>query len=443
MGRQRCVLSSRPCSILPLLLVATACGDDDGAIPDDEFATVSDSIGGDPGGTTPEPDGADETGGADPVPVEDHCLIEPIEGLYGYRYQCEGSVLLDIVIEGGFDGSPVSDSFELPFGHGVEGDSYDDPLVMACCPWYATGSPNCGQHHERACLIDLVEQGCKSMVVKIEDYAYDTFPGVLDTVKRNAVLKIADYVRHHQGDCTGAFWGQTGIAGTEPACDEDDDGVSFASMLETGVWAFDPDGPIDNVEVSVAQAEWTGLYPSDDEQHLVGTCQSADDNDGVVFLEIDPVPESKILRLASGSIALAGPSTEGTGELSPSSTLAVNVEANGSASLENLALHSTGTAVVVTAGMSIPVDAFHVRLWDRTPAAVDADRTTLTIAPGAARFAMSATALGESRVRFATNATPIVLTKHPDGWHTAAFSIAYPHHANPWSLVIAPAQWKD
>ena len=442
MDRQRCVLSSHPCSIFPLLLLATACGDDDGTIVDDEFATVSDSIGGDPSGTTAEPDGVDETGGAVPVPVEDHCLIEPIEGLYGYRYQCEGSVFLDIVIEGDSDGSPASDSFELSFGPGVEGDGYDEPLVMACCPQYAIGSPNCGQHHERACFIDLVEQGCKSMVAKIEDYAHDTFPGILDAAKRKAVLQVADHVRDHQADCTAAFWGETGIAGTEPACDEDGNGVPFASMLETGIWTFDPNGPVDNVEVSVAQAVWTDLHPLDEEQRPA-ECQSADDNDGAVFLEVDPAPGSKTLRLVTGSVALEGPSTQGAGEVSPSSTLAVKLEANDSASLENLALHSTGTAVVTTAGMSITVGSFHVRLWDRTPADVGVDRTTLTVAPGAARFAVSATALGESRVRFATNATPIVLTREPEGWHSAAFSIGVPRQADPWSLVIAPAQWKE
>lgn len=110
--------------------------------------------------------------------------------------------------------------------------------------------------------------------------------------------------------------------------------------------------------------------------------------------------------------------------------------------MENLALHSAGTAVVATADVVIPIDAFHVRLWDRTPAATDADRTTLTVAPGAARFALSATAFGESRVRIATNATPIVITKELQGWRSAAFSIDDPGRDEPRSLVIAPAWWK-
>jgi len=424
------------------MVLAAACGDDGGAHKP-EFGTVSDSIGDGTSGTSgTEPDGADETGGAVPMPVEDHCLIEPVDGFYGYRYQCEGSVSIDIVIEGNFDGSPAGDSFELPFGQGVEGDSYEEPLVMACCPWYDTSLPNCGQHHQRACIIDLVEQGCTSMVARIEDYAYDTYPGLLDTVQRNAVLQVAEYVRTHLNDCAAAFWEETDIASTPPACDEYDNGQPYISMLEDGVWTFDPDGPIDKVQISVAEAQWNGLYPIEDAHHTAKACQSADYNDGVVFLEVDPTPESKILRLAAGSVTLHGPSMEGIGELSSSSTLAIVMGASSSGSLENLALHSAEAANLITADMTIPVEAFHIRLWDRTPAVVDADRTTLTVAPGAARFALSATAFGESRVRFATNATPIVITKQPLGWHSSAFSIHDPDHGEPRSLVIAPAWWQ-
>ena len=172
---------------------------------------------------------------------------------------------------------------------------------MACCPSYDASGQNCVQHHERACLIDLVEQGCKSMVAKIEDYAHDTYPDVLHTAQRNAVLKVADYVRDHQGDCTAAFREETGIAGTVPECDEEGNGVPFVSMLEDGVWAFDPKGPIDNVEIAVAEARWTGLYPLDDDQLAVKSCDSADDNDGVLVLEVDPTPGPRSCAWSRGA----------------------------------------------------------------------------------------------------------------------------------------------
>jgi hypothetical protein len=431
-----------PSSALPLLFVAVAACGDDGGISDDRFPDTDSTTSGDT--SDAPPDGADETGGSVPTAVEGRCLYDPdlTANLYGYRYQCEGSVAVDIVIEHDFDGSPEVGFFELPFGHGVEGDSYEAPLVMACCPWYDTspGATNCDQPHERACLVDLVEQGCKSMVAKIEDHAHERFPGLLDTAKRQAVLKVAEHVRTHQGDCTAAFREDTGIAATQPTCDEEGNGVPYVSMLENGVWMFDPDGAVKNVEIAVAQAQWTGLYPNPvDDPYGAASCESADENDGVLFLEIDPAAGTKVLHLVAGGVELVGAGVAGVGEIDSTSTLALASEP-GAASLEDFALHSAGAAAVLVGDVTVPVDDFHVRLWGRAPAVVEG--STLTVQPSGARFAVSATVLGESRVNTATNATPIVVTKEAGGWRTSAFSIESPHVGEPWLLVVAPGRWQ-
>ncbi|MCA9710415.1 MAG: hypothetical protein KDK70_31535, partial [Myxococcales bacterium] len=57
------------------------------------------------GSTNDDSDGADETGGG-PV-VADGCLMDPVPGSFGYKYQCAGSITIDVTIEGDFDGSPV------------------------------------------------------------------------------------------------------------------------------------------------------------------------------------------------------------------------------------------------------------------------------------------------------------------------------------------------
>lgn len=424
-----------------LLLVVAACGDDEGNadVFKDTDSTTS-------GGTSDAPsDGADETGGSEPTAVEGRCLYDPdpMAEVYGYKYQCEGSVGVDIVIEHNFDGSPEVAFLELPFGPGVEGDSYETPLVMACCPWYETGpgTSNCSQPHERACLVDLVEQGCKSMAAKIEDYAHERFPGLLDAAKRQAVLKVADHVRSHQTDCTSAFGVQTGIAATQPTCDEEGNGVPYLSMLEDGEWTFDPDGAVENVEIAVAQADWTGLYPNpNDDPYGAVTCISADENDGMVFLEIDPPAGAKRMHLMLGSVELVGPGAAGVGELGSASTLVVASASAGTASVEDLALHSAGAAAVLVGDMIVPVSDFHVRLWDRAPAVVEG--SMLLVPPGSARFAVSATAFGESRVRTATNATAIVVTKEAGSWRTSAFSLGYSLAGEPWSLVVTPGRWE-
>lgn len=352
---------------------------------------------------------------------------------YGYRYQCEGNVAAAVEIVHPFDGSPVNLPLVLDFGPGVEGDSYDSPLVMACCPWYEITEPQCGQPHQRACWIDLVEQGCKSMVGKLEDFA-NSF-GFLDQAKKQAVLKIADYVRTHQSECFNAF--AAGVAGTLQDCDENNNGQPFAQMVEGGVWSFDPPGAVQSVEISVQSAEWTGIYPVDDDEPAPDVCWSADENDGMVFVEIDP-DAGEALHLKSGSVSIAGPDAAGTGELSPSSSLAITTGA--APALDNLALHSAGASVIVSAGVPVPVDSFHVRLWDRAQAM--STGSVLVVSPGLARFALTASALGESRVRFATNATPIVLTHDAKGWRTDQFVIEQTIGGAPWSVAIGPARWQ-
>ena len=127
-----------------------------------------------------------------------------------------------------------------------------------------------------------------------------------------------------------------------------------------------------------------------------------------------------------------------TGPWSPWSS--TSVLAVSPAALENLALHSAGAAMVLAGEVAVPVDDFHVRLWER--ASAHAEGHTLTVEPGDARFAVSAVALGRNAVQIVINATPIVITHGAGGWRTSSFSIAHSHHGEEWSLAVAPAQWQ-
>lgn len=399
---------------------------------------------GDPGAGT-DVEGADETGGG--LAAAEHCLFEPVDGRYGYRYQCAGSITIGVSIEGTFPGSPVTDDLALEFGHGVDGDSYDEPHVMACCPAYDLAALPCEQDHKRACLIDLVDQGCKSMVTNLEDFAYDEFGAPGELAERNAVLKIADHVRHHQQDCVDRFWGDTQLSSTASTCDMDGNGPPFEAMLESGAWSFDPDGlVVSNVQIAVQVAEWTDLHPLEGSPDV---CWSMHDNDGVLFLEIDPDPEAKVVHLVAGRAAFHGPSLEGeqiegAGALGPASSLALLSDpGTGSASLENLELHSAGAAELRIGGESVVIERFQVRLWDSTPAMVDDGGETLTIPPGHARFAVSARAMDMNGVNTALNTTAIVITRVHDGWMTSGFTIDHRDDASEaWSLVILPGRWE-
>lgn len=418
-----------------VVLVMASCGDDGGSSDTHVLTTgfVDDGLG--DGATSQDGEGLDDTGAG--AGYSAYCLYDPDEaGSIGHRYQCSGSVAFDVAVSHVLSDSPEMAFFELSFGHDVIGDSYEDPLVMACCPEFDLETPNCEQPHERACFVDLVEQGCKSMVGKIEDFAHEQFPGLLDAAKRKAVLQVADYLRTHQDECWAAFRDDTGISSTPAACDENDNSVDYTSMLEDGTWVFDPPGAVELVDVTVAQAEWHGLFPLGEEEGPLADCVSADDNDDVMFLEVDPPAGSKIMHLVEGRVELIGPGVTGVGELDSVSSLAV-----ARASLENLAIHSAGATVVLAGDAAVPIDAFHVRLWGRVAARVE--ENTLTIEPGEARFAVGATALGRNAVKTATNATPIVITHDADGWRTSSFSIAHLHQGEEWSLAVAPARWQE
>lgn len=74
--------------LVVVVTATTACGgghDPDPPVP--VTATDGDPTGGD----------ASELG----------CLIEPEDGRAEFRYQCEGAIVIDVVVEGSFDGSPT------------------------------------------------------------------------------------------------------------------------------------------------------------------------------------------------------------------------------------------------------------------------------------------------------------------------------------------------
>lgn len=434
----------------PLVLLGNlaACGESGQGSDPPVIVTATDDAGeaGD--------DGADESGGG-PFPTST-CLMENTPNRFGYKYQCGGNITIEAVIEGDFPDSPATNSLELVFGPGVEGDSYETPHVMACCPEYDTTIPNCEQEHEQYCIADLVEQGCKSMEPNLRDFADEAFSSASfeDTIKRGAINKIADHVRDHQVDCLNTFVTDTGVGTIPPGCDMDGNGIRYGELLQTGVWSFDPDGLVTNVRITVSEANWTGLFPLD------GTpdqCNSADDNDGVLFLELDPEPGSTIVFLVMGSASVHGPplgdeKIEGIAMLSsevsgcqPGSCSSMRVlidDLTGMGSLESFEAHSAAPVEVGTSDDALAVDDFQVRLWDSTPAVFDPQTDTLTIPPGAARYAISADAEGIHRAITATNETTLVLTRELDGWTSSELTIGYDDElGSHWTLVLAPAQW--
>jgi hypothetical protein len=383
---------------------------------------------------------------------EEQCLTKPKTGSTALRYQCAGDMMIDVVVEGDFDESPVEDSLTITFGHGVPGDSYEEPHVMACCPAYDPDLPDCEQGHEQACMADLASQGCMSIEPNLRDFADDHYggPGLKNAIIRSQINKIAEHVANHQGDCIDAFIENTGVGPTEPSCNPDGTGVEYDALLETGEWSFDPDGAVDLVTISIAMASWAGIYSDGSGP---ATCTSSEENDGVVFNEIDPASWAERLLLAAGTAVLDGPGlgAMGIADLESLATgcgqdrcsqLAIAVDHDvGTASLDDFQLRLAGTTVVRAGSISMPVDGFGVRLWDSTRAVLRGN--TATIPPGGAWFVVSAASGAVRGVVSATNETAIVLREADGGWSSSAFTIAKRDAAGErWALVVMPARWE-
>ena len=400
--------------------------------------------GGDGGG-----DGLDETGGE---PSPGYCVLNDEDGVSGLKYQCEGDMTIDILIDGPGDQFPVNESLFVNFGPNVEGDSYENPLVMACCSERDFTAPGCDQPHELACLGDMVEQGCKSIESNLRDFAETQFGGAHQAVQRAATHKIADYVRDHQVDCIHSFIVETGIAQTPPSCDEFNNSVDFGSMLATGSWRFDPQGVVSDVQLSVNETFFAGIHPVDGDPV---ECSSADENDDVIFLDLDPDPTSTTLVLNSGNAHLDGPALDESGPIQGSaplssevqgcqsdecSILSVATDENNQPSLENLVLSSAGPSTAATSTQDVQIDSFDVRLGDR--AALSWQNGVMTAPAGSVRFVIGATALGASGVYTATNATDIAI-RRGQSWSIAPFTIVHQDgDANEWSLLVEGTTWQ-
>ncbi|MCX4240076.1 hypothetical protein [Paraliomyxa miuraensis] len=268
---------------------------------------------------------------------------------------------------------------------------------------------------------------------KIEAYAWNAFPDAIDTAKRTAVLKIAEYIDEHQVDCVVAFRDDTGLSSTPPACSADGNSLDFGGLLEVGAWSFDPPGLVQNVSISIAAAEMYGISPIDPPSPEV--CSSADENDGTLFREVDPPDDAVGLHLVAGSASVDGPSIGGSAVLDTASTLAISDGA-----LEELSLHSS-QALVTAQGMTIPLDGAHLRLWERADGVGEA--STLSIAPGTARFVAGVSALGESRyVDDLTNATAITIAQEPDGWLVLPFDVIVSDGETAAVVQIGNTQWQ-
>ena len=388
-------------------------------------------------------DGLDETGVGEPMPVQDECLFNEQPGSFGYKYQCVGQFTVQILVN---DLEP--ELLAIDFGQPDSPDSYEEPHVMACCP-ELDGVP-CSEPHIQACVVDMVEQGCKSLVPRLEQRA-DERP-----LLRGPLLKTAEWIARasSQQACLQTFLLDTGVATTEPACDDENNSVfDFDGALEGAIWSFNPDttSSIDHVELTLLDPEiWDAKSPTDPPE----VCTSSDDNDHLSFLEIDPTIGDVKATLSQGGLTLAGPSIDGEPISAQAnlSSLASSCDApycsraawslgTSEGELHAMSFYSQQPTEIEASSELLTIDSFQFHLF--APAQGTVSKDVLSIPAGEALFVVSGQALGEHRWITAWNTTPIQIHAAQEGWSHGGFTIDYYDAAgDSWQVALAPSTWQ-
>lgn len=393
-------------------------------------------------GDTDTAGGGDSGGSGEPVPVVGGCLFSDDQAealnVYGYRYQCRG------VFRYKLEADTMSEEVTVSYGNLVEGESYEEPRVMGCCPAYDPDEPSCSQPHTQACLVDLTEQGCASIVYELNAAANER-----SGAAKEALLKAANYVASAEGQdaCFKAFAVDTGIATTSPSCDADNSATVEYDQLAVGAsWSFDPPGLIPNVTISIEDAEHQGLFPWTSDPEFPGdTCTSSWDNNTVVLLELDP--NDPVFELTYGTAEVRGEGLIDRATLESSRTtcgehcsgISISESAEGAELNWMLALGERGQTVD-----GVLIEKFRAELQGPIVATPDG-RGGYVVAAGDALFALSGSAMGASATVFAPNLRPIYFRPaRTVGWSVDPIHIAYKNAASneEFDFFIGATNWE-
>lgn len=135
------------------------------------------------------------------------CIQEPEPGLFGYWHQCFGELQVDFVAT--HDDKQHTGGDLLRFGPGrsnpkywTDPDSYDLPLVAACCGPYDYQNPTTEQKipYINNCLFDAVQQLCIGMPHFLRKQAEQTDLGD----GKLALEWLAGKIESNTSDCVGA-----------------------------------------------------------------------------------------------------------------------------------------------------------------------------------------------------------------------------------------------
>jgi hypothetical protein len=337
------------------------------------------------------------------------CVQIPEPPWYAYVHQCEGNVQLS------YQAKSQSGAYSFSFGPGAQNpslwadpDSYDLPLVAACCGPFDYENPTFEQKlpYLNSCLLDTVQQTCHAIPHLLRRAAEKAET----LVEKLALKSAANDLESREDECVHDLWAG-GTTEDEP------------TRLLDRTWT-----PKHSVTITMVEAEvydWTLEGEVD-----WNTCSGMFDNDPAV-VPTAPFQVPGIIAMTQSSLA-PGTTMSGSG---PGGSKATIIPSSQSSSLTIAHLPDGSLRVVglLLEAESVVVNVFGVEAQLERSSMVLGNVLEPSFAGGeyivdvdSASFVVTATFEGDSRTVTFTNLDPITFRATTAGaWEFDPFDLSY------------------
>lgn len=424
---------------LPLSAVSLACADDEVPGEPDPPCLVANQCNDD--------NADDEVGdgdGDEAEAAESYCAVHVGNGVRTL-FQCSGQLTASLEFQTllGDCADTLGDEAWCRESHrfGVGEDPYTAPAVMACCD--ASGTP--GDELLRYCAMDLIEQVCLSVSLRLEALIQQ---GAVKQVEAQA-KNLLWWLNEHQQECFDALH--------QPS---DEPGILVpVKWLVNG--GYNENWPLLNgFTVSLEKAEvHSATLPEGEADQLA--CEDTTINNGDYFEESGPVPlphDINEYHLGDSlNVSIVGPHLPDGGRVRGSakavsellcaepwcSTLRVGEEVDRLV-IEELSLFAEGVASVSMGDMPLEVDRLALRLYGISQALEQPGdgSDAYVIEAGAAHFLVTGAIGSLHGTRWTSNATPLRIQASEGGWNLEGFTLVHTDAlGGTWQVALPQTTW--
>lgn len=384
----------------------------------------------------------------------DVCLTEP-NGHTKTVHQCQGglsiSVEFDTFLGNCAETLGSASLCEELILFGPSQDSYAAPAVMACCDPLPADDPDYELEKDsylQYCVADSIEQLCRSLPLRLQKYIDDG----LFLFGKGQAKRLQAWLSRQENleSCYAALYDRSDELGViEPREWLVNDG-------DNGEW-----GLLENFTIKLDLARVNHVALPEDPQDWL-ECVDNNFNNTEIFEQVIPGPPGLVgaTNLASpASVTVVGPELLGApilggGRILPSqgpceSCSRMELIADGSSpdwALTELELVSYGPVRLGNADFALDIERAAIRLYALAPGilARETEGPLVHLIPAhRAGFVVSGVSHGVADLRWATNATPIVLYPTDRGWRMEAFELEHiDRNQDRWSIQLPSMIWE-